>query len=252
MERVNHGQVEKALVKLFVQDILPLEAQQKSVAFVPLSLLEATEDFRDGRKPKADPRISEDNGFSGEELPNTERVYSAFRLYAKDLNSVTKLRDFFASQYIEVYTHAEQIAAVQSLDTSLTLIFGLIGTAAGLGFVASTSSNALAAVRRKERYLGILRLMGYSSLDIMIFPLFQNFVTALLGAILALMLYFITALSIDKIFAKSLQGVEEISSLPPTHFMLGLGIILGLSFIATLLPAMQASKVEPSEVIREI
>ncbi len=252
IERVNHGQVEKAFVKLFVKAILPIEAQQKSVAFIPLALLEATEDFRDGRKPKQDPRLGEINGFSGEELPDTERIYSAFRLYAKDLNAVTKLRDFFANQNIEVYTQAEQIAAVQSLDTSLTLIFGLIGSAAALGFMASTSSNALAAVRRKERYLGILRLMGYTSSDIMAFPIFQNLLTALLGSMLALILYFITALSIDKLFAKSLQGVEEISSLPPNHFLLGLCIVLTLAFLATLIPAIRAADVEPSEVIREI
>ncbi len=252
VERVNHGQVEKAFVKLFVLDVLPLEAQSKAVAFVPLELLEATEDFRDGRKPKPDSRLTELNGFNGEDLPNTERIYSAFRLYAKDLDAVTTLRDFFAKQSIEVYTQAEQIATVRNLDTSLSLIFGLIGTAAALGFVASTSSNALAAVRRKERYLGILRLMGYSSANIMTFPLFQNLLTAIIGSILALVLYFITALSIDKLFAQSLQGVEEISSLPANHFIWGVGIVLILSFLATLLPAIQAAKVEPSEVIREI
>ncbi len=252
VERNNKGRVEKAFVKLFVQSILPLEAQQKSVAFVPLALLEATEDFRDGRKPKDDPRLSESQGFIGEALPDGERIYSGFRLYAKDLDAVAHLRDFFASQNIEVYTQAEQIAAVRSLDTSLNLIFGLIGTAAALGFVASTSSNALASVRRKERYLGILRLVGFSSMDIMSFPLFQNFLTAMMGSMLALALYYITALGIDKLFAQSLQGIEEVASLPPSHFFLGMGIVLILAFFATLLPAIQASQVEPSEVIREI
>ncbi len=252
VERTHNGKIERATVKLWVANILPLEAEQKAVAFVPLSLLEATEDFRDGRKPKQDPKFTEALGWVGENLPDTERVYAAFRLYAKNLDAVTKLRDYFAKQNIDVYTQAEQIAAVRSLDSSLTLIFGLIGLAAAFGFVASTASNALASVRRKERYLGILRLMGYSSGDIMAFALFQNMLTAILGSLLAFVLYFATALAIDKLFANSLQGIEEISSLPFSHYLIGVGMVLALSFLATLLPAKQAAKIEPSEVIRDI
>ncbi len=252
VERVNNNVVERATVNLWVAAVLPLEAIQKDVAFVPLTLLEATEDFRDGRKPANDPRLTEDLGWTGDKLPDNQRTYAAFRLYAKNLEAVTALRDYFNQQGINVYTQAEQIAAVRSLDTSLTLIFGLIGTAAAFGFVASTSSNALAAVRRKERHLGILRLMGYTSVDIMAFPLFQTLLTAIFGSLLALGLYFITAVSIDKLFAQSLQGIEEISSLPLSHYLLGVSMVLVLSFVATLLPAKQAASVEPSEVIRDI
>ncbi len=252
VERSHNNKIERAEVKLWVRNILPLEAEQKSVAFVPLALLEATEDFRDGRKPKQNVHFTAEQGWTGEELPNTERIYAAFRLYAKDLDSVTILRDDFAKQGIEVYTQAEQIAAVRSLDNSLTLIFGLIGMAAAFGFVASTGSNSLAAVRRKERYLGILRLMGYSSGDIMAFALFQSMLTALLGAILALGLYFVTAVSIDKLFANSLQGIEKITHLPLEHYLLGVLLVVLLSFFATIIPARQASKIEPSEVIRDV
>ncbi len=258
VERLNKGKVERAGVPLVVQNILPLEAQQKDVAFIPLELLEATEDFRDGRAPAendAKALLSPEMGWSGESIEHNEnaaRTYAGFRLYAKDLDSVTTLREYFAQKNIDVFTQAEQIAAVRSLDTSLTLIFTLIGGAAALGFWASTTSSVLAAVRRKERYLGILRLMGYNSKDIMAFPMFQSLLTSLLGALLAAMLYTITATLIDRLFAHSLQGVEKICSLPLSHFTLATLFVCILSLAATIFPANRAARIEPSEVIRDV
>ncbi len=253
VERTHKGKIERAHAILWVQAILPLEIQQQEVAFIPLNLLEATEDFRDGRKPKSDARLQENAGWTGDDAPSTERIYASFRLYAKNLNGVTTLREFFATKAIDVYTKAEEIAAVQALNTSLNLIFGLIGFTAALGFLASTASHALAAVRRKERYLGILRLIGYTGKDIMAFPLFQSFLTATLGSLTAGILYAIAAYFIDYLFNTSLQNTtEKICSLPPEHFFLGFGIVLCLSLCATFIPATKAAKIIPSEVIRDI
>ncbi len=252
VERARQGNIERATVTLWVASVLPLEAQQKDVAFIPLALLEATEDFRDGRAPQGDARLSEAQGWTGDPLPDAERIYPAFRLYARTLDDVVSLQAYFHEKRIDVYTQAEQIATVKSLDTSLTLIFGLIGGAAALGFFASTSSNALAAVRRKERHLGILRLLGYTSCNIMAFPLCQSLLTAFLGSGLAAVLYFITASLIDRLFASNLQGLENICSLPPIHFAIGVLIVVTLSCIATLVPAARAANIEPSEVIRDI
>ncbi len=253
VERTHKGKVERASTLLWVQAILPLEVQQQEVAFISLDLLEATEDFRDGRKPKKDERLQESAGWTGDDSPNTERVYASFRLYAKNLSGVTALREFFATKAIDVYTKAEEIAAVQALNTSLNLIFGLIGFTAALGFLASTASHALAAVRRKERYLGILRLIGYTGTDIMAFPLFQSFLTASLGSLTAGALYAIAAYLIDYLFSASMHNTnEQICSLPPEHFILGFGIVVCLSLCATFVPATKAAKIIPSEVIRDI
>ncbi len=252
VERLHKGKVERATVRLWVRAVLPLAIQQKDVAFVPLALLEATEDFRDGRQPLEDARLSKEQGWTGDPVPSTERIYPAFRLYAKNLDAVTALRSYFAEKSIDVYTKAEEIATVKALNTSLNLIFALIGSTAALGFLASTASHALAAVRRKERYLGILRLVGYDGMDIMIFPLFQSFLTAVLGSALAATLYGLAAYFIDYLFAQSRQDAEEICSLPPEHFALGFCIVLALSLMATFIPATKAAKIIPSEVIRDI
>ncbi len=253
VERLHKGKVERAEALLWVQAILPLEVEQQEVVFIPLELLEATENFRDGIKPKQDPRLSQELGWKGDEAQSAERIYASFRLYAKNLNGVTALRDYFAMNGIDVYTKAEEISTVQALNSSLNLIFSLIGITAALGFLASTTSQALAAVRRKERYLGILRLIGYTGNNIMSFALFQSFLTASFGSICAGIFYVISAKLIDYLFSSSLQNAsEEICSLPPEHFALGFGIVLCLSLAATFFPAVKAAKIIPSEVIRDV
>lgn len=246
VDRLQQGKSQRVTVPLTVRAVLPLEAQQKDIAFVPLPLLEATEAYRDGRAVP-------DYGWTGETPPPAEsRLYPSFRLYARSLDDVANLRDFFAQQRIEVYTRAEEIAAVRQLDASLTLIFGLIGAAAGIGFMASTASAALAAVKRKERVLGLIRLMGYPTGAIMLFPLFQTLLTAVLGTGLAALVYSGTALLINRLFASSVQHVEQVCVLTPLHLLTALSLVLLLSLAATIQPAARAARIEPSEVIRDV
>lgn len=246
VERLQQGQSQRASLPLRVSAILPLEAQQRDMAFVPLSVLEATEAYRDGR---AVPRF----GWLGENPPPAEqRIYPSFRLYARTLEDVARLRDFFVQRHMEVYTRAEEIAAVRELDNSLNLIFGLIGAAAAVGFVASTTSATLAAVKRKERVLALIRLMGFPTGALMVFPLFQMLLTATLGTGLAVLVYSGTAAIINRLFSASLQQVEKVCVLSPWHLLTALGLVLLLSLLATLYPAARAARIEPSEVIRDI
>ncbi len=243
--RVRDGKREAAQIQLTARAVLPLEAQQKEVAFVPLPLLVAGEDYRDGR---AVPAL----GWPGESAPEGPREYPSFRLYAANLDDVENLRQFFLAQQIEVYTRAEAIETVKSLDWAFTVIFALISGAAMFGFVASTASSALAGVRRKSRSLGLIRLMGFSRSAMLLFPLLQSVLTGFLGSLLAFSLYLGVAFSIDQLFSASLTNGQTVCSLLPLHFAVSIALVLTFSALASFGAAWQATKIEPSEVIRDV
>lgn len=248
-ERRYQGNVQRARLPLRVTAILPLAAEQKNLVFAPLEVVEAAEDFRDGR---AVPLFGADRGWTGEPRPEGPRAYAGFRLHARSLDDVMTLRDAFAARGLDVYTQAEAIAQIRQLSASLNLIFSLIGLAAGVGFVTSTASSMLAAVARKERLLGLLRLMGFSTGSLLLFPLAQSLLTALLGTGLACGLYLLAAQVVNHLFAASLSGLESVCRLLPVHYAVTLLIVAGLSLLAALGPALRAGRIEPSEVIREI
>ena len=249
VERRFQGKVQTARVALRVAAVLPLAAQQKDVAYVPLALMEATEDYRDGR---AVPELGAQNGWTGELRPQGERVYPGFRLYARGLDHVMPLREAFAAQKLDVYTHAEEIEQVTALARALNLIFALICAATAIGFLASTASSVLAGIKRKERVLGLLRLHGFTTGKLMLFPLVQSLLTALAGTALASGVYGVAAFAINKLFSASVTGMEQVCLLLPEHFVLAFAAVSGLALLAALAPALRAARVEPSEVIREI
>lgn len=248
-ERRYGGTVQRAALPLRVVGILPLAAEQKALAFVPQEVTDAAEDFRDGR---AVPLFGAQRGWTGEARPDSPRAYASFRLHARSLDDVMRLRDAFAARQVDVYTQAEAIARIQRLSASLTLIFSLIGAAAGAGFLASTASSMLAAVKRKERLLGLLRLMGFSTTSLLLFPLAQSLLTAVLGTATACSLYLLAAQAVNHLFASSLTGLESVCRLLPEHFATALLMVSALSLLAALGPALRAGRIEPSEVIREI
>ena len=246
VERARAGKVQSAAVDLELAAVLPLAAQSRDVAFVPLPLLEATEAFRDGF---AVPALH----WPGETPePGLERSYASFRLYARSLDQVGSLRNFLHAKGIEVYTKAAEIEAIKDLDRSFTLIFGLISGAAAAGFFASTVSSALAGVKRKERHLGLIRLLGFPAGSIMAFPLTQALLTAVFGVSLAAVLYASAARAIDALFRFSLDDMEQLCRLLPEHFAITFGLVVALSALAALPPAARAARIEASDVIRDV
>ena len=202
LERTRNGKVQAVRLTLKVIGVLPLAAQQKNVAYVPLPFLEAAEDFRDGR---AVPLFGPEHAADGDQPP-AERLYAGFRMYARSLDDVA----------------------------------------------ASTTSSTLAAVRRKQRLLGLLRLGGFSTLELLLFPLLQALLTAVLGTGLALGLYAAAQGVVNRIFAAGLDDMEHVCRLLPEHAVVTLLLVCLLSLLSALLPSLRGARTEPSEVIREI
>jgi len=183
--------------------------------------------------------------------PDGPAMYGGFRLYAKDLASVSSVRDYLTAQGVEVVTRAREIEAVRGLDRALTLVFALIAVSAGAGFVASSASSVLAAVRRKDKHLAMIRLLGFSGMAIRAFPVIQAVLTAVLGSLLAWGIYAAIAACIDRLFSQALYG-EAVCRLPAGHLAAAFGIVVLLSFLSSLQASFRAARIDPSEVLREL
>jgi putative ABC transport system permease protein len=239
------GIKEQVTIRLKVAAVLPVEAFPREAAFVRLGLLEATEDYRDGRG-------SEVFGWPGQARPPGPREYPSFRLYARSIYDVATLRDMFFEQGLEVYAKVEEIEVVQSLDRSFTLIFRLIAIVAVFGYFASMASNVLASVNRKSRHLGVTRLIGFSTGSIVWFPIVQSLATSILGTVTAICFYLVVEMLINRMFSQYLSAGEYVCRLSLGHLTVALGFTVAMSIMASAYAAFRVAKIEPSEVIRDV
>lgn len=243
--RMVAGQRQEARLGLKLVGVLPLEAKAQETAYAPLDLLEATEDYRDGFAVP-------DLGWEGAPRPESPRIYPSFRLYAKGLDEVAALRDLLLSRKLEVHTRAEEIEAVHSLDRAFTIIFGLLASVAVLGYFAATAANSLANVRRKMRHLGVARLLGFATGDLVWFPMIQAGATSVLGVGVALVLYAVAALVINQHFGPRICPGEAVCRLSLGHGLVVLVLTLLASILGSASAAWRVAGIEPSEVLRDV
>ena len=224
--------------------MLPLEAFVREGLFADLALLEAAEDYRDGR---AVPAL----GWAGEAASVSEqRIYPAFRLYARSLSDVEPLRVYFAGQNLLVSTQAHTIAQVQSLSRNLSIVFWIIAGLALAGAFAAIFAGTLAAVARKHRELSVLRLLGFSTAALLLFVLLQALYSAGFAAVLSVGLYGLAEAALNKLFVQ-VPG-EYASHLLARHYGLALVAVLGVSAVAAACGGWRVARIQASEGIRDV
>ncbi|MCF5469801.1 FtsX-like permease family protein [Pseudomonas syringae] len=237
------GVLQAQRTRLRVLAVLPLEAFQRDALFASLGLLQAAEDYRDGR---AVPAL----GWLGESAPEAQRIYPAFRLYARNLNDVETLRRYFADSGLLVSTQSQAIAQVQSLSRNLSIVFWIIAGLALAGACAAIFAGALASVERKRRELSVLRLLGFSTGALLLFVVLQAVYSGALAALVAAALYGAAELGLNRLFVQ--VAGEYASHLLPRHYLVALFAVLGASAVAAALGGLHVARIEASEGIRDV
>ncbi|MGY2295209.1 MULTISPECIES: ABC transporter permease [Pseudomonas] len=238
------GRFESQRTRVQVLHVLPLEAFARDGLFAPLGLLEAAEDYRDGRAVPA-------FGWDGDAVGVSEqRVYPAFRLYARRLMDVEPLRVYFAGQNLLVSTQAQTIAQVQSLSRNLSIVFWIIAGLALAGAFAAIFAGALASVARKRRELSVLRLLGFSTAGLLLFVVLQALYSAGFAAVLSGVLYGLAQSGLNQLFVQ-VPG-EYASHLLARHYGLSLAAVLGVSAVAAACGGWRVARIQASEGIRDV
>jgi len=238
------GKQERVHLPLSVAAIAPARAFSRDGAFVSLTLLEALEDFRDGRAVP-------DLGWEGEPA-ETNRTYPGFRLYARTIYDVTGLRDAFARLNVDVHTRSAEIELVQRMNRNLTAIYWAIAIIGLVGFSLSLGASLWANIDRKRKELSVLRLVGFRTADIVWFPMVQALYTAVLGWALAVVIYQTTALVINEMLAAQLESGQQVCRLLPWHYAIALLLTCTAAVLAAGLAGLRSARVEPSDSLRDM
>jgi putative ABC transport system permease protein len=238
------GHQERVHLPLTVAALAPARAFSRDGAFVSVQLLEALEDFRDGR---AVPEL----GWGGEP-PDAERSYPGFRLYADAIYDVAGLRDAFADLGVDVRTRAAEIELVRRMNRNLTAIYWAIAITGLVGFSLSLGASLWANVDRKRKQLSVLRLVGFRTADIVWFPMVQALFTAILGWALAVSIYTVTAWMINDMMAAQVEAGQQVCRLLPLHYAIALALTCSAAVFAAGLAGLRSARIEPSDGLREL
>ena len=238
------GRKQRAHIELVVAAVAPSGAFARDGAFADVRLVEALEDYRDGR---AVPELGWDGA-----LEDDARSYPGFRLYADSIYAVSALREELTAQGVEVRTKAADIDLVMRMDRNLSAIYWAIAIIGLIGFSLSLGASLWANVDRKRKDLSVLRLVGFRTGDIVWFPVTQALYTGILGWALAIGIYFGVAVAINGMLADQLADGQEVCVLLPLHYAFSLGLTVSAAVLAAALAGWRSARIEPSDGLREI
>ncbi len=132
----------------------------------------------------------------------------------------------------------------QSISSIMIQFFVLVSVVLGIASVLSIT------VSQKFKQLGILKAMGINNTKSSLIFLFQGIILGVLGAILGIVFGLGLAWSFTK-FAVTANGTPVVALYIDGGFIITSGIIAIISSsIASIIPAINSSKLDPMEVIR--
>lgn len=245
LSRQFRGKRERVHLQLNVIDIAAASVTTRNVAFVNLELLIASELFKDGRAVQA-------LGWHGNSDDSIERVFPSFRLYARSIHDVERLVADLEKEGARIKANVSEITTVKSIDQNLSVIYWVIACVGALGFAFSLGASLWANVDRKRKELSVLRLVGFKSGRIVMFPVLQSCYTALLGWLVAVLVYLAFEYLINFFLAPRLNLDRALWFLLTEHFLWALVLTLVIAIFAAIVGGIRAARIEPSDGLRDL
>ena len=236
-------QLERVHLALKVIAIAPVGAFERDGAFASIHLLEAVEAYRDGLVVQA-------LGWTGDQHDSPVR-YAGFRLFARTIHDVANLKNWLNKQGVEVSTRVHEITTVQRMNRNLTLIYWIIAIIGLIGFSFALGANLWVDVDRKRKELSVLRLVGYTTADIVCFPMIQSLLTAIFGWLVAILIFHGVSAIINTQMQDQLEAGRQVCYLAPEHYGQSLLLACITALVVTLLAGLRYAHIEPAEGLRE-
>ncbi len=247
VSRRKNNQMEDITFALPVQGILPDAADWKEHVYLDLRFARAIEAYRDGMDfviPGQDKALAS----AGDDA--SPAVYASFRMYVKTLEDVVRMRDYLKTRNIDAYTFAEQVENIQDVKRILLMVTLVVGGITLLGMAFAQASMAVAGVRRKARVFAQAQLLGFRTRCLVLFPVFQLWITAAAACALSFLGY-LGAAALLRVAFGSFLGEGGVVCKMPT--ILALEVCLFSLIIACVcgsVAAWHVLRMETAEVLR--
>lgn len=223
--RVKQGVRQVARIPLKVQGIVLQRFVNDDFLLVNPQVVRALDDYRNGYEPE----IFSD----GSNVPTGPRYYAKFRLYATDLDSVIPLFYFLANQHLNVRSKVQEIENLQAIDRVLNFVFGVVAVVSIVGGAIALGGLMLSSLKSKKRNLVLLRLMGQSNSNTYRLVILESCIIAVLGFVLALVLYYLGSL-VFNLYFKQLMIDAVISELLWWHIAIFLLVTVAIAVLIAL------------------
>jgi putative ABC transport system permease protein len=235
-------------IELDVLDVLPLYLCNRDAIFVSLNFLVNVEDYRDGRI---------DNPFSNTVTTSiydsqSPRLFAGYRLYANSIYDVLSLVTYIKKEGFNVYAKTSEIDMIIKLDKKLSLIFWTLTGIGCIGYFVSIGVNSWSNIERKKKEINILHLVGFSTQNIIFFPIIQAILISLIGCFMAGLLYFIAQYYINYYMMDDSAFTNVICDLYFINLFSGLIITTFIATLASFVAGYKAATLQPSSGLRNV
>ncbi|ACO81277.1 permease protein of ABC transporter [Azotobacter vinelandii CA] len=239
------GNSERGQRELTVAGVLPETAFSRPALLVPLDLLVAMEDFRDGF---AVPAL----GFAAGRAPPPRERYARARVYAGSLDDVAPLAAWLEGQRIETGTRLREIESVKAVDRVLGLIFAVIAWTAAIGCVASLAGAFLANIDRKRKDLALLRLLGFRRIAVGAYVMVQAALLTSLAFALGYLAYLAGSTVFNRALGANLAADAFVCRLENLHILLAFASALLIAILVAAVGGYRAIHIQPAESLRDL
>lgn len=246
VERVRGGRTEPLAAPLQVAAVLAAQTDGGTTVYASLPLVEAVQDFRDG---KAVPALG---AAQGDPAGPVVADYPLFRLYARSIRSVRAVADALEARGVTVATRQAEIASALSLDHSLRAVLLIVSLLSIAGYIVAVTAGQWGNLRRKRRDLAILNLAGYGTGWMVAFPVAQAAVLAGIGSLVAVAGFLAAAAAINTLFQGSIAQGEAACRLAAGDLLAAGAATVALSLLPAAAIGLAFRRIDVNEELRHV
>lgn len=187
-------------------------------AYVAIDTLLKLEAFLDGYEVDV-----QGKKYAGKPIGERANTFENVRLYARTIDDVVSLDRRFAAAGFDIFSRADDVRGVLTLNRNLATVFSLIAAIGSLGFAVSLAASLLGSIAQQRKLLSLIRLMGAARGALVLFPLAQGLAISCAGFAMSTVLFLAVARLANIRFAGMLPAGAEVCRLEPEHFAAALG-----------------------------